>query len=141
KMYRVAKDSRYDVVAGRRVERRDSFGKKVTSKLFYLVFNYLTEQKLTNEVASFGVYSRRVIQAVRSFKEKDRAFGLLVVLAGFKRIEVPIKHGERESGESGYNFSNRLNMALDLTLSHSSKPLKLCVKCGLLVSLLAFLAG
>jgi polyisoprenyl-phosphate glycosyltransferase len=141
KMYQVAKDSDYDVVAGRRVDRKDSVGKSLTSKLFYVLFNYLTDQKLNNEVASFGVYSRRLIQAVKSFKEKDRAFGLLVVLAGFKRIEVPIEHGEREAGESAYNFSKRLNMALDLTLSHSTKPLKLCVKSGLIMSFVAFLAG
>lgn len=141
KMYKVAIESGYDVVAGRRVVRKDSFGKKLTSKLFYYLFNYLTDQNLTNEVASYGVYSRRVIEAVKSFKEKDRAFGLLVVLAGFKRIEIPIEHGERDAGESAYNFTKRLNMALDLTLSHSSKPLKLCVKAGLIVSLIAILVG
>ena len=34
---------------------------------FYVLFNYLTDQKLSHQVANFGVYSRKVIEAVKSF--------------------------------------------------------------------------
>ncbi len=141
KMYYTAVRNNYDVVAGKRTIRHDSLLVKITSKLFYVFFNYLTEQNLNNDVANFGVYSRRVIQAVKNFKEKDRSFGLLVILAGFKRIEVSIEHGKRQVGESAYDFKKRFNMALDLVLSHSNKPLKLTVKLGFIISFASFLVG
>ena len=129
----------WDVVVGRRTERQDRASVNLTSKFFYVLFNYLTDQKLSHEVANFGVYSRKVIEAVKTFGERDRSFGLLVVLAGFRRCELEIGHAAREVGSSSYDFRKRLNMAFDLILSHSSKPLKLTAKVGFAVSVLSFL--
>ena len=42
----------WDIVVGVRQERKDNFFKKLTSKLFYIVFNYLTDQNLDNRVAN-----------------------------------------------------------------------------------------
>lgn len=132
----------YDVVVGRRMSRKDPFLKRMTSKWFYMLFNYLTGQKIDHRVANFGLYARKVIESIKRFAEKDRAFGLMVVQAGFKRAAIDISHGERTEGESGYSFKKRLNMALDLILSHSVRPLRLTVKAGFVIALLsAFSAG
>lgn len=131
----------FDVVVGRRVERRDSWTKRLTSRAFYIVFNYLTEQNLTNQVANFGIYGRKVIDAFNQFRDYDRSFGLLVIITGFRRVEIDIHHSDRSIGESAYSFRKRLNLALDIILSHSSKPLKLTVKFGFVVSLTALIYG
>jgi polyisoprenyl-phosphate glycosyltransferase len=131
----------FDVVVGRRVDRRDFFIVRMTSKLFYFLFNYLTGQKLDNRVANFGIYSRQVIESVKKYKEKDRSFGLLVSMVGFRRAEVDINHAARQRGVSGYNFRKRLNMAMDFILSHSNKPLKLAVKTGFIFTIGAIVYG
>lgn len=127
----------YDIIVGKRENRKDSFIVKLTSKLFYMVFNYLTGQKLDNKVANFGIYSRRVIDNVRKLKELDRSFGLLVTLVGFSRLEIEIDHSFRASGESSYSFSSRLKLAIDHILSHSNKPLILAVQTGFIISSLS----
>jgi polyisoprenyl-phosphate glycosyltransferase len=127
----------YDMIVGKRENRKDSFIVKLTSKLFYMVFNYLTDQKLDNKVANFGIYSRRVIDHVKKLKELDRSFGLLVTLVGFSRLEVDIDHSFRASGESSYSFSRRLKLAIDHILSHSNKPLILAVQTGFIISSLS----
>ena len=127
----------YDIVVGKRMNRKDSFFKRITSKLFYIVFNYLTKKKLDNKVANFGIYSKNVIDAIKSFKEKDRSFGLLAIWVGFKRAEIEIKHGDRGVGGSGYNFRKRMDMAVNHILSHSDRPLKLSIKLGLMISFLS----
>lgn len=129
----------YDVVVGRRKNRKDSFMVRMTSKLFYIVFNYLTNQKLDNKVANLGIYSKKVISNVRKLKEADRSFGLLVVLVGFSRFELDIDHSYRAAGESSYSFSSRFKMAIDHILSHSNKPLIIAIQTGFSISFFALL--
>lgn len=138
KFYKKAQEG-YDVVVGRRVNRKDNIFIKLTSKLFYAVFNYLTEQQLDNRVANFGIYSKKVINAVRNYREKDRSFGLLVILVGFSRVVIDIEHGFRVRGKSSYTFNKRVNLAIDHVLSHSNKPLKLSIKLGFFISFVSFL--
>lgn len=127
----------WDIVVGVRQERKDNFFKKLTSKLFYIVFNYLTDQNLDNRVANFGIYNKKVIDSVKLLGEQARSFGLLVVITGFKRTELGIVHATRESGKSAYSFKKRLDLALDHILSHSTRPLFLTIKTGFLISSLS----
>ncbi len=136
KLYNKAQTG-FDVVVGKRTKRQDTFSKRLTSKIFYMVFNYLTDQDIDNRVANFGIYSKQVIDSVKKYKEKDRSVGLLISLVGFKRAEIDINHSSRSTGTSGYNFSKRLNLALDHILSHSNKPLFLSVKGGFILSFLS----
>lgn len=129
----------YDIVVGKRENRKDSFFVKMTSRLFYIVFNYLTGQKFDNKVANFGIYSKRVIDHVKTLKEADRSFGLLVSLVGFPKIEIDIEHARRTSGKSAYSFQSRLNLAFNHILSHSNKPLILAIQAGFVISSLSLL--
>lgn len=138
KLYDKAQEG-YEQVVAVREHRKDNFFIRLTSKLFYYVFNYLSDKTLDNRVANFGIYSRKVIDSVRRYKEKDRSFGLLVTLVGFKRSKVKVKHGLRSIGQSSYDFKKRLNLAIDHILSHSNKPLLLVVKIGFIFSFLAAL--
>ncbi|MBN1365843.1 MAG: glycosyltransferase family 2 protein [Syntrophaceae bacterium] len=131
--------SGYEIVVGKRENRRDSLIVRMTSKLFYMVFNYLTGQKFDNKVANFGIYSKRVIDNVRKLKEADRSFGLLVSLVGFSKLEIEVEHANRTSGKSAYSFKSRLNLAFDHILSHSNKPLILSIQVGFIISSLSLL--
>jgi glycosyltransferase involved in cell wall biosynthesis len=135
--YAKAKEG-YDVVMGRRYNRQDNFLKKQASKLFYRIFNYLTDQKLDNRIANFGIYSAKVIDSVKKYKEKDRSFGLLVSLVGFKRTGIDIVHDNRTTGQSSYSFKKALELAIGHILSHTNKPLRLFVKVGFIISTLSF---
>lgn len=129
--------SGFDIVFGKRVNRQDSFLKKITSKLFIIIFNYLTDENFDSRVANFGIYSRQVIESTKKYQEKDRAIGWLISIVGFKRAEIDIDHSIRQYGKSTYSFSKRLNMAVAHMLSHSNKPLLLTVKGGMIISFAA----
>lgn len=140
KLYNKTREG-YDIVLGKRADRKDRFFIKATSKLFYVVFNYLTEQKIDYGIANFGIYAQNVIKHVRNYKEMDRSFGLLVSLVGFSKAEIDVEHAQRLSGKSSYNFSKRLNLAIDHILSHSNKPLMLALKMGFLFSAIALVCA
>ncbi len=137
-MFAKTKDG-FDIVLGQRINRTDNFIKKSFSKLFYATLSYLSGLEYDPSIANFGVYNREVINAVTGLKEKIRFFPSMVKWVGFKSISIGIKHGERKDGESGYSFNKLINLALDIMLAYSDKPLRLAVKLGLTISIISML--
>lgn len=137
KLYQKAIEG-YDIVYGRRVERQDSFFKSFSSKLFHKTLEYFTESEHDHTIGNFGIYSKKVINALKNLKEKSRDFLLLVKIVGFKKTEIDVEHDARAYGKSSYNLSKMINLAVDSIVSHSNKPLKLIIQLGLMVSMLSF---
>jgi hypothetical protein len=57
---------------------------------------------------------------------------------GFKKHEVLFEQGDRIAGESSFNFSRLLGLAMDGITSFTTAPLRLATVLGLVVSLVAF---
>jgi dolichol-phosphate mannosyltransferase len=129
----------YDAVVGERVQRRDSVFKRGASRAFYATLSYLTGERHNPQTANFGVYSRRLVNAILRMPEAGRFFPLLVRWVGFRQTSLPVAHAERETGRSGYSFGRALRLALDTILSFSDRPLRLVVRLGLIFALLSFL--
>ncbi len=127
----------YDFVVASRVERADSALKRLSSYWFHKCLTYMTRVESDHSVANFGVYSRKVIDAYLSVSEQIRSFPLHIRWLGFSSSNVEVSHNLRHSGESSYTLSKQLNLALDIVVSFSDRPMKLIVKFGLLVSLVS----
>ena len=128
-----------EIVLGRRAERKDSFIKKTFSRLFYKVLSYLTDTHQDPSIANFGIYKRKVIESILSMRDYNRYFPTMVRWVGYRIATVDIEHSERDSGESSYSFRKLINLALEVIISFSDKPLRLIVKLGAFVSFLSFL--
>ena len=129
----------YDLVLAQRTMRRDSWHKKLLSRLFYRVLSYLTEVPQRPEVANFGIYHRKVINAVLAMRENIRYFPTMVRWVGFRTGYLEVAHARRPAGGSTYSLARRLQLGLDILLANSDKPLRLTVKWGLLLAGGAFL--
>lgn len=129
----------YEIVFARRVKRMDGLIKKSFSKLFYRIFTYLSGLKQDETIANFGIYSNTVIKYIKNMREPMRAFTPMVRWVGFTTSTVDVKHSERYEGVSTYNFSKLLNLALEISISYSDKPLKLAVKLGVFTSLISLI--
>jgi len=127
----------YDIVFGQRVDRKDGFLKKMSSKLFHLVFSYMLDVRTDATVANFGIYHRRVIRSVLSLGDKVRILGPMVNWVGFNKTACPVDHANRRIGKSSYSLGRLWWFACDAIISFSNKPLKLCVMFGLSISFLA----
>jgi glycosyltransferase involved in cell wall biosynthesis len=134
KLYQKALEG-YDIVLARRANRQDSVNKKLSSKLFYKAFSYLSGIEQDGTIGNFGIYSNRVIEEVNKLKEPMRAFPPMIKWVGFRSISIDVEHALRFEGKTSYNFSKLINLALDIALAYSDKPLKLTVKLGLFISL------
>lgn len=129
----------FDIVLARRYERKDSFYKKTVSKLFYKTLSYLTGTKQDATVANFGIYSKQVIDEIVKLEEKIKYFPTMVKWVGFSTAYVNVDHASRSEGKSNYNLKKLLNLALDIILAYSDKPLRLIIKFGLSIALVSFL--
>ena len=137
KLFTVAQQG-FDVVLAQRFNRQDNFLKRMTSKSFYSVLSYLTGTRQDSSVANYGIYHRKVIDAICSMRESIRYFPTMVRWVGFKTTSIKVEHAERLEGETSYNLKRLLNLALDIILAYSDKPLRITVKTGLFISVISF---
>lgn len=72
-LYQKAQEG-YELVFAQRTARQDTFLKKLSSKVFYTIFSYLTDTKQDSSVGNFGIYHRNVTQAMLSMGDKIRFF-------------------------------------------------------------------
>jgi glycosyltransferase involved in cell wall biosynthesis len=128
----------YDIVLARRFRRKDSWLKRVTSDAFYRFLGWLTGTSQDPAVANFGVYHRKVVNAINSLPEQMRFFPTMVRWVGFRSIKLDINHNVREMGGTSYSFLKRLSLAADICLAHSDKPLRMVVSTGFVVSGVGF---
>ena len=140
KLYKKALEG-YDIVLGQRENRKDKFLKKLTSRLFYKVFNYLSGANFDNNVANFGIYHQKTIKSILDMKDYVKFFSLFINWIGFKSVSIPIEHGEREEGKSTYSMGRLFKQAFNVIISFSDKPLRLFINFGLSISVLSFIVG
>ena len=140
KLYKKALEG-YDIVLGQTENRKDKFLKKLTSRLFYKVFNYLSGANFDNNVANFGIYHQKTIKSILDMKDYVKFFSLFINWIGFKSVSIPIEHGEREEGKSTYSVGRLFKQAFNVIISFSDKPLRLFINFGLSISILSFVLG
>lgn len=136
RLYREAQEG-FEIVVGQRIKRKDSHVKILTSKVFYNIFRILTGLRFEKGIANFGIYHRKVIEAVLEFKENFRPFPIIVRTVGFKRKAVEVQHSKRLNGKSTYNGFRLFKGAINTMIYYSHKPIWIFVV-GIL-SMVAFL--
>lgn len=126
----------YEVVYTIRSEPKDnSFIKKICSKLFYKIMNWLSEVKISSGEADFRLISNRVSTVFKSsIRERNQFLRGLFSWVGFKRIGIVYDATERQIGSSKYNWTRMFRFAFAGIISFSKKPLQYAILLGLVFS-------
>lgn len=126
-----------DVVFGvRRSRATDSRFKRVTALAFYRLMNALGTPTVYNH-ADFRLLSRRAVQALVSFPERNLFLRGLVPLVGYPSAMVWYDRHERFAGQSKYPLKKMLSFAIDGITSFSTRPLRYITYLGLLFVLIS----
>jgi len=96
-----------DMVIGVRVKRRDTWSRRMQSKIGNGVRNWITRDHITDTGCSLKLARREAIEPVRLFTGMHRFLPTLVRHAGFKVVEMPVNHRPRQYGISKYGAMNR----------------------------------
>jgi dolichol-phosphate mannosyltransferase len=131
----------YDVVLARRELRHDHVAKRATSWFFYQVFGYLTGIKWDRKIGVFRIVSKTVVEQLRQLREQMRFTVGLIEWLGFPTASVNVQHSERLRGKSTYTPRTLWRLGSSAVIAYSDKPLRLAIRLGFTISVLAFAAG
>ncbi len=128
----------YDIVNTRRLDADDTgIVKKITSKWYYKLINYLSDVPIEPAAADFRLMTNKAVQALNNMPERHRFTRGLVGWMGFKQAIVDYKAKKRHAGTTKYTFGKMLRFGLDGIVSFSVKPLRIAFYVGFIVSLLS----
>lgn len=124
-----------DIVYGVRRERTtDTWFKKNSALFFYWLIRKMGSDVVYNH-ADFRLMSRRALQALISYPERNLFLRGLVRLIGFPEAYVYYDRKNRFAGESKYPLRKMLSFALDGITSFSIQPLRLIIGGGFLFAI------
>lgn len=106
-MMRRLEETSSDMVIGVRVNRADSWSRRMQSRIGNGVRNWITADQITDTGCSLKLVKREAIDRVRLFTGMHRFLPTLVRYAGYKVIEMPVNHRPRQFGQSKYGAMNR----------------------------------
>lgn len=139
-MIKMHLDEGCNVVYGvRKTREKESFFKKITSKMFYRFVNFLSEVKFPLDTGDFRLIDRKVINAFKKLDEKNKYIRGLISWLGFSQKPIFYDRAARFSGETKYSLTKMLALALRGIFYFTKKPLKLSISIGF-ISILVSLA-
>jgi dolichol-phosphate mannosyltransferase len=106
-MVRKLEESGSDMVIGVRVNRRDTFARRIQSKIGNSVRNWITGDRITDTGCSLKLVRREAIDRVHLFTGMHRFLPTLVRMEGYRVVEMPVNHRPRQFGVSKYGAMNR----------------------------------
>lgn len=136
-LYKKAQEEGYDVVFAEIQERGDKLMKTFTSRVYNYVFAYFTDSPVRRKSNNFGIYHRKVIDAVLSMGDHIRCFQVDVLWVGFRVGFHPVTKDARAEGTSGYTWTRLISMAFDNIIAFSNKPLRLALRFGICIVIIS----
>lgn len=136
---RIWRDEGIDTVYGVREDRSsDTNAKRVSSEGFYYVFNKMSGKvKIPSNVGDFRLIDRKIIDILKTLKERNRFMKALYAWPGFSSKGVGYTRPERVAGQTKWNYWKLWNFALDGIFAFSSLPLKVWSYIGGFIGLLS----
>ena len=98
----------YDMVNGRRATREDGIKKKISSFVGNGIRNLITGDDIQDTGCPLKLFKKEVVDTFYLYEGMHRFLPTLSKINGFKVIEVPVRHYDREYGQSKYGILNRL---------------------------------
>ena len=121
----------YDIVYGVKVSRQgDSFLKKNTALMFYK-FQQAMGVKAVYNHADFRLMSRRTLQQLSHFEERNLYLRGLIPMIGYQSATVEDVISPRTAGQSKYTLKKMFTLAADGITSFSTKPISLILTAGI----------
>ncbi len=128
-----------DVFAKRRSRAGESWLKKKTSAWYYSILQRSTRIPIQVDTGDFRLLDRRCIEALKQFRESERYTKGMFSWIGYRKKEILYNRDPRAAGETKWNYSKLIDLAIDGITSFTTAPLRITTYIGALVSFIAFI--
>jgi dolichol-phosphate mannosyltransferase len=135
-MYNKISKNNFNVVYAKRIKSNENFFKKFTSKIFYIIFNSLSNIKIPRDTSDFRLIDKKILNEIKKLSEKDIFYRGLIPWMGFKSDFVEFERKNRKQGQSGWTLAKMFNFAITALTSFSSIPIRLSFYLCFLMSII-----
>lgn len=132
-------ESNNDLVYGNYEIKKHSTLRNIGTRLLQWVLH--KEGRKFSMVTSLRIMKRQVLQLLPIHAQKVFFLDDILLLSAGNVDAIPVTHKRRIIGKSSYSWFKLINMALSIILLHSSFPLRLISRAGLLISIIFFFVG
>jgi dolichol-phosphate mannosyltransferase len=139
-MYQLMDHSTDYVITIRKDKSQTTF-RKLAGKFFYAIFNRLANSDLHENIGTFSMLSRKVVNAFLKVGDYHRFFLLTLSWLGFSRKTLIVENQERHQGHSSYTFSRLFVTAFTSIISNSEKILNLAILLGIVYMVASVSSG
>ena len=138
-MIRLWEEGYDDVYAKRKSRDGESFLKKFSSKMYYRILQSLTRIEIQKDTGDFRLLDRRVVEALKQFRESQRNTKAMFSWVGFHKKEILYDRDARAAGETTFNYLKLAELAIDGITSFTTSPLRISTYIGVFVSIFTFI--
>jgi dolichol-phosphate mannosyltransferase len=115
--------------------------KDLTARWFYRVLRGLSEIDVPAAAGDFRLVDRRALEAFRAMRESNRYLRGMFSWVGFRQSGIAYTSPPRQAGRSKYSRMRMFRLAGDAVIGFSSRPLRIGLNLGFVVSALSILFG
>lgn len=146
KLLKKLEDDDLDIVSGWRRKRKDTFSKKIASKMAAFVRRKMVNDGIHDSGCSLKIYKHECFENTDLFGEMHRFIPALLTIKGFTVGEIEVNHRPRTTGITKYNWKRGIKGNLDIFSvwfwkKFASRPLHFFGTIGLLLVLFSFVCG
>ncbi len=123
----------FKIVYARRLNREDTFFKKLTARAYHSLLDKISDIKIPNNISDFRLLDQQVLNEIKKCNEKARYLRGLIAWTGFEFTFVDYKQPARINDATKYTWAKLIKIAFDGIASFSLFPLKIAAYIGLLV--------
>ncbi len=127
---------RCDVVYGVQKKRKGRFFERWSGAIAYAIFNATSYVRTEPNIIMARLMTRRYVEALMQFNERESVFFGLCILAGFEQRPQTVVKAAKAT--STYTFQKKLALMIDMITSFSSRPLVWIFYTGLFIFLSSF---
>ncbi|MCP2033502.1 glycosyltransferase involved in cell wall biosynthesis [Planomicrobium sp. HSC-17F08] len=127
-----------DVFAKRKSRSGETWFKKWTSKTFYRILQKVSRIDIEEDTGDFRLLDKRCIIALRKMRETQRYTKGMFSWIGFNKKEIMFDRDPRAAGNTKWNYSKLMDLAIEGITSFTTFPLRISSFLGFIVSVLAF---
>lgn len=126
-----------DVVYGVQETRKGNWFERWSGEAYYTVFNYLANIDHPRNIVTARLMTRRYVDALLQFREREMVISCLWVIAGFKQCAQSVK--KHMGSATTYSLSKKIEHATNSITSFSEVPLRMIFYVGLAILCCALL--
>jgi putative glycosyltransferase len=126
-----------DVVYGVQQTRKGNWFERWSGELYYTAFNFLANIDHPRNIVTARLMSRRYVDALLRFNEREVVISCLWVITGFKQCARPVR--KLTGSSTTYSFAKKIEHAINSITSFSERPLRLIFYIGLMIFIGALL--